>query len=322
MAIVRVRGNNVDVDIEREINEFSWSRAKWRPERLIACSPFRYDTSPSFYVYFNDTTTARAGSWGDSGGTGDFKKGHFTQLLAFLRNETEYETEDYILSEYAREYTEDDELTLDLSHLRLYEKPKMLPSDYLKQFEGYSPYLKKRGIKDVVYRLMGIGYDPKSKSIVIPWFTPDGRLANIKYRRTDSKVFYYDKGYPIRELVYGLNVIHDRNVKRAVLVEAEIDAMYVMSHGGIAAIAVGTSKLSDEKAEAIARSPLEEIIVIPDNDSAGEAMFQQAIEKLERYVSVKVARLPNWANDANDVKDTKKLRILIENAKTGSLKLF
>jgi 5S rRNA maturation endonuclease (ribonuclease M5) len=322
MAIIRVRNHNVDVDIEREVNEFSWSRAKWRPERLIACSPFRYDSSPSFYVYFNDTNSAKAGSWGDSGGEGEFKKGYFVQLLAFLRNETEHETEDYLLTEYAREYTEEDELRLDFSHLRLKEEPNKLPRDYMSRFEGYNSYLKGRGVKDVIYRLMGVGYDSKSKAVVIPWHFPDGRLANIKYRRTDSKVFYYDKGHPIRELVYGLNIIHDRNVKRAVLTEAEIDAMYVMSHGKIAAIAAGTSKISDEKAEAIARSPLEEIIIIPDNDTAGRVMLEQAIEKLSRYVRIKVARLPNWAKDANDVRDTDELRKIIENAKEATISLF
>jgi 5S rRNA maturation endonuclease (ribonuclease M5) len=321
MAMIRVRGHNVDVDIEREINEFSWSRAKWRPDRLISCSPFRYDSSPSFYVYFQDTATAKAGSWGDSGGEGDFKKGYFTKLLAFLRNETEHETEDYLLSEYAREYTEEDDLRLDLSHLRLAEEPNKLALDYMDQFEGYHPYLKNRGIKDVIYRLMGIGYNKKSNAIVIPWHFPDGKLANIKYRRTDSKVFFYDKGYPIRELVYGLNVIHDRDVKRAVLVEAEIDAMYVMSHGKIAAVAAGTSRISDEKAEAIARSPLEELIVIPDNDAAGEEMLEQAIEKLSRFVTVKVGRLPNNINDANDA-NPETLRNTIENAKKTTFSII
>lgn len=322
MSIIRVRGHNVDVDVEREVNEYTWFRAKWRPDRLIACSPFRYDSSPSFYVYFRDTPTAKAGSWGDSGGSDEYKKGHFTKLLAFLRNETEYESEDYLLSEYAREYTEEDELKLDLSHLRMHSKPEMLPQDRIKKFEGYSSYLKKRGVKDVIYRLMGIGYDPKSKAVAIPWYTPDGRLANIKYRRTDSKIFYYDKGYPIRELVYGLNIIHDRNAKRAVLVEAEIDAMYVMSHGKIAAISVGTSKFSDEKAEAIARSPLEEIVIIPDNDVAGEEMLRQVTGKLRRYVRIKVARLPRGAKDANDVKDPTQLRNIIGNAKKNGLSLF
>jgi 5S rRNA maturation endonuclease (ribonuclease M5) len=318
MAIISVRGHKVDVDIEREINDFSWSRARWMPDRLIANSPFRYDSSPSFYVYFEDTPTAAAGSWGDSGGT-DYRKGHFVQLLAFLRNETEFESEEYLLSEYAREYTEEDELSLDFSHIRLHERPQMLDLELLETFETYHPYLKGRGISDQIWRLMGCRFDPKRNAVVIPWFTPDGRLANIKYRRVDSKVFFYDKGYPIRELVYGLNVIHQRNVKRAVLVEAEIDAMYIMSHCKIAAVGAGTSKLSDEKAEAIARSPLEEIIILADNDEAGEALKAQALEKLSGYVRLKVAKLPNQYKDANDVKDTAELKRHIDNAKMASI---
>jgi 5S rRNA maturation endonuclease (ribonuclease M5) len=324
MAIIRVRDFNVDVDIEKEISDYNWSRARWLPERLIANSPFRYDSSPSFYVYFEDTATAKAGSWGDSGGTGDFKKGSFVKLLAFLRNESEHEAEDYLLSTYAREYTEDDELIVDFSRLRIWEKNRGLSMDELFPYESPCSYLAGRGITPEVEELMSIRYDAKKNAVVIPWFFPDGRLANIKYRQVDTKIFYYhEKGYPLLELVFGLHVVNKEKATVAVLTEAEIDSMYIRSVLGMSAIAAGTSKLSDEKAEAIARSSIEEIIILADNDAAGEVLKEQAIEKLSAYgIRIRVATLPKQYKDANDVKDVAVLEKAINEAKAVTQSLF
>jgi len=324
MAIIKVREFNVEVDIEKEISEYTWHRARWLPERLIANSPFRYDSSPSFYVYFYDTATAKAGSWGDSGGTGDFRKGSFIQLLQYLRNETQFETEEYLLSVYAREYTEDDELAVDFSRLRIWEKRGALPNDRLSKYEPPCDYLAGRGILPFVEELYGIKYDSERNAVVIPWYFPDGRLANIKYRRTDSKIFFYEEdGYPLLELVFGLNVANKEEAKVAVLTEAEIDAMYIRSCLGIAGIAAGTAKLSDEKAEAIARSSIEEVIILADNDEVGEVLKAQAIEKLSKFnIRLSVAKIPKEYKDANDVKDNSILQDAINKRETVGFSLF
>src|SRR5690606_11009523 len=130
-------------------------------------------------------------------------------------------------------------------------------------------------------------YDRKQRAITIPWFLPDGTLGNIKYRRVDSKQFWYRKGgMPIRELVYGLDVIYRKEIREAVLCEAEIDAMTTMT-AGIPAIAVGGAKMSEQQAELIARSLLECVIVATDNDAAGEKLREQAIRRLSGYVDLK-----------------------------------
>lgn len=325
MAMIKVRECNVDVDIEKEISEYSWSRARWMPDRLIACSPFRYDSSPSFYVYFYDTATARAGAWGDSGGEDDYKKGTFVKLLAFLRNESEFETEEYLLATYAREYTEDDEIAVDFSRLRTYSKPLGLRKDFLDTFSPPSDYLAGRGVSEAIQREMDIRYDSKKRAVVIPWHFADGRLANAKYRHVDSKIFYYAEGYPVLELVYGIHAINRKDAKSAVLVEAEIDALFIKSVTDTEAIAAGTSKLSNEKAELIARSSLEEIIILADNDKAGRELEQQAIDKLSRYgIRIKVAKHLEGFKDANDYQGEHiaKLQNIINEAETVGFSLF
>jgi 5S rRNA maturation endonuclease (ribonuclease M5) len=316
MAILTIHGRKVDVDIERELDRYNWQRPKWSANRLLACSPFRYDSSPSFYVYTEDTATAFAGSWGDSGGIGDFAKGSFPFLLAYLMDVSEAEAIEYLFSEYATEWDGEEALVMDLSKMRIEKKQQPLGSSRLDKFKLRSPYLEGRGISEAIQQLMQIGYDMERKAVTIPYFLPDGRLANIKYRRTDSKIFFYEKdGLPVRTLVYGIDVIHKKKLSRAIITEAEVDAMYAMTCAKMGAIAVGTSKLSDEKVDMILRSPIEELLIAADNDDAGEGLKQQIIKKLGGRINLRIVEFPPKYKDLNDIKDAAELRSYIENAK-------
>nr|MDF9460592.1 hypothetical protein [Bacillus pumilus] len=64
------------------------------------------------------------------------------------------------------------------------------------------------------------------QTAVIPWRSPNKRLTNVKYRSTRNKAFWYAKGgWPIRELIYGIETVYADCAKVAVLSEAEIDAL-------------------------------------------------------------------------------------------------
>jgi hypothetical protein len=52
METLRIRGQDVAVDIRTELEQFNWTRPKWSADKLIAASPFRYDKTPSFFVNF------------------------------------------------------------------------------------------------------------------------------------------------------------------------------------------------------------------------------------------------------------------------------
>ncbi|PFJ10223.1 DNA primase, partial [Bacillus cereus] len=103
-------------------------------------------------VYLEDTATAFAGSWGDSGG-GEFQKGHFTQLLAFLMDCSEEEVIDYLLEEYASDWDGESKLHLDMSRLKIRGKTYGLDMNLIEGFTGASEYLRSRGITDEVQAL-------------------------------------------------------------------------------------------------------------------------------------------------------------------------
>nr|MDF9458006.1 hypothetical protein [Bacillus pumilus] len=59
MSIITINGVAVDVDIREELEQYEWDRPTWHADRLTAASPFRDDRTPSFYVYYEDTETAK-----------------------------------------------------------------------------------------------------------------------------------------------------------------------------------------------------------------------------------------------------------------------
>ncbi|ABY46807.1 toprim domain-containing protein [Bacillus mycoides] len=302
MAIISIRGRDVDVDVEREIEDYNWYRAKWSADRLIACSPFRYDSSPSFYVYLQDTATAFAGSWGDSGGGGEHQKGHFTQLLSFLRDCSEEEVIEYLLEEYASDWDGTTKLEIDLSRIKMKTEVRGLPMSLIEGLTVHSEYLHGRGVSYETQEYYTTVYDEAKGLVMFPYLTPNGRLAALKKRRTDSKMFFYEGGgVPMRELVYGIDLAHRDNHEIAIVTEAEIDAMYGYSVTGILGLGVGTSSLTKEKASVIRRSPIKELIIASDNDKAGEKLRKQIESEFSGAIRLYSIEFPDGCKDLNDM---------------------
>lgn len=166
-----------------------------------------------------------------------------------------------------------------------------------------SPYLERRGIGAETQSAYGIGYGKQKGFTALPWRLADGRLANVMYRATRGKLFFYEKGgMPRRKLLYGIDVVHRIGSRRAALCEAPIDALswFEASGGEIVGIAAGGVTLSDEQADLIKRSPIETIILAGDNDKAGEKFNEEVERKLRGHVRIERADYGD-KKDANDV---------------------
>ncbi|EOQ07798.1 toprim domain-containing protein [Bacillus cereus] len=320
MPTVKIRDQSINVDIEYELRQHTWTNERWSSDKLMAASPFRYEHTPSFFVNLDGDY---AGTWKDSGAfDNEWESGNFTKLLSYLRNETYEETEAYLLESYGTSYTYDN-LILKPPKFRIESGQKTLDFGRLQEHAYRHPYLGQRGISEEVQRQMKIGYDRFRQAVVIPWFDTNGKLANIKYRKTRGKAFWYEKdGKPIGDLIYGLHLAYRRNIKRAVYCEAEIDAMSFMT-AGFFGLANGGSSFNQRKAEQILKSPIEELVIVADNDPAGEKLRKE----LEKYLNGKI-RLTNGYvrrfKDANEalIKDGKDSLIsVVDNAEPVRLKL-
>jgi DNA primase len=316
----------MEIDIQTELENFNWTRPRWTSDKLIACSPFRHDGNPSFFV---SLTGEYAGCFSDSGAyDSEWSSGNLAKLLAFLRNETYEEAEEYLVYKYGKT-NGCDKLTLVLPKLALPQQKMYLPDMFMSRYttSNQSDYLTRRGITERVQRFMTTGYDSESRTVVIPWHDTNGKLANVKYRKTRGKVFYYEKGaVPIRNLIYGLNNVYRMRATTAVVTEAEIDAMSVMSSGAkLLGIALGGANFTDYQRDLIVRSPIKRLIVLSDNDKAGGKLRDQVVEKLRGRCELAVADI-NTYKDANEVltkEGPECLREIIQGAKAvRALRIF
>ena len=183
------------IDVESELREFEWVKPRWTADKLIAASPFRYDKTPSFMVRLQPYGKYPAGVWTDSGAYDEeWRSGNFIKLLSFLRNESYEETEEYLRTKYM--VSADGDIIVVQPKLKVKRYRQALNLTFS---QAPAKYLKRRGISDEVQRMFGVGFDPKSNAVILPWRLPDGRLANVKYRKTYGKAFWYERGgWPIR----------------------------------------------------------------------------------------------------------------------------
>lgn len=297
MAIVRIPGGEIDVDVRDELMQYDWYKPRWTDEKLIACSPFRPDETPSFAVTLEGDY---AGAFVDSGAIDEHKSGNFAELLSFLRDEDYGETVEYLFEMYGYKPIVDETERITVKPVKIRKTRRDNTLD--KSIVSVKPtkYLRGRGIPDKVQRFMNTGYDAKDKAVTLPWMTADGELVNVKYRSTSGKKFWYAKGgRPINTLVYGIDQVYRHELSEVVMCEAEIDALSWYACG-VPAVAIGGSYASKVQLDLIRKSPICKVILAPDNDDVGNELTKSIKDRLMGYVQVDSVRIPSPYKDANE----------------------
>lgn len=299
---MQIRGKDVQVDILQELEPYMYlfKKAKITDERLISCSPFRSDDSrPSFFIRLKASDGHVAGLWGDSGAIDQFyDKGNFTKLYAFLHGVDLETAEELLLEQYGGTRTS---LTWRPLPLQLHTGTRYLPESILADYTDQSDYLQKRKISKEVVALFGVGYSKKHRAIAIPWRKANGKLVNVKYRKTNSKQFYYEKdGTPIRDLIWGIDKIYEKQCEVAVLCEAEIDALTSWTYG-VPSIAVGGSTFSEKRAEILLKSPIKRLIIATDNDGVGRKLRETIVKRMNGLLQIEHVYIPDPYKDVNDL---------------------
>ena len=282
MALITIQDRQVEVDIAHELEQYEWSNANWSDNKLIASSPFRSeDRHPSFYI---DLEGEYAAVFGDSAAEDDrYSSGTLPTLLAYLRNETYEESCEYLLEKYDVDYsTSDIELRMSAT-IPQDRRYSPIPSEVYDKPVEYE-YMRSRGIHPKVTEMNGI-FDA-GKTVGIPWRDVNGDVMAIKYRSKTSKIFFYETGgMPLKNLVYGLDIVVERGITRAVIVESEIDAMTWQS-AGIFAIALGGARMNAKQADMILSAGITEVVLGGDNDEAGRNFNRKVESLLENKVDI------------------------------------
>jgi hypothetical protein len=224
--------------------------------------------------------------------------------------------------------TEGDEYKPEHHETKLEFTDKELP-------EGAMPLLKwldaeltteeEQKLVEVVEYVVSRGYDPTSENfywsptpgyidrVIIP-FEWKGRIVGNTARKVNNgKPKYLSDQHP--HFVFNFDK-QTENQKYIFVCEGPFDALAI---GGVALL---TNEIAEQQARII-NSLGAEIIVIPDQDSAGLVLFDRAAE-----LNWSVA-MPNWEDDVKDVADAVqrygKLFVLVDAIKTsqkGEIKII
>lgn len=312
MSIIRINGYSVEVNIEEELRQYPWRRARWTPTKLVASSPFRTDNTPSFFV------NLETGGWADSGSLDpEYMSGNFVKLLGYLRGAGEVEAAEYLLEKYGvlYELKPDKPIRIPAPKVRTNKREEIALTESTVR-PAISPYLLSRGITAETQTEYGIGYNPLNKGYTaIPWHYHDtGEIANVKYRSTSNKHFFYEPdAKPVSELLYGLYQAKDS--EHIIVVEGEIDALS-WAVAGLRAVAIGGAYISDRQVELLKRAGFKRIYLAGDNDEQGRKLNGQVVGYMRGYVELYTIDYGE-EKDANDVlmrRGVKDLRTIYSSA--------
>ena len=297
--MLRINGYNVDVNYLEELEPYidRLYRSSIRGNKLLACSPFRQESRPSFAVNLDD------GLWIDSGASDEaMRKGNFISLLAFFRNESYNDTTKHLFEKYAHILDDVNDIKLTLS-LEL-ETPtvSVLSKEKYENVVGiYSEYLANRGITKEVQDYFETGVGTNGDCVAIAWHDKNGRIINIKYRSTQGKEFWFSSGgQPIKNHVYGLFAIKELKKKTVWIVESEIDCLYLWSCG-IPAIALGGASISDAQCKLIRSCSIEELVIATDNDVVGDRIANVLADEFVGSYVVHRLIFPTDKKDVNEL---------------------
>ncbi|MEZ2327353.1 toprim domain-containing protein [Bacillus tropicus] len=294
MELVWIRDKRIEIDLVGELDQYTWDQHRFTDDKLTACSPFRYDRKPSFFVNLvNIGDKEIAGTWKDSATD---ESGSFLELLSHLRNEHPDDTFDYLMEMYApKAYSEARDIT---GYLRVVKEFKPLNAANLPEMSDWLAL--KRGISAGVQKLFDIrrggGF---TDAVAFLWKNGRSEIQAIKYRRTDSKIFFYEKdGQRLNTLLYGYDVMSQMKASTVAITEAEIDALSWWEYGR-AAVALGGASMSKAQIDLLKRAGIQNVILSFDNDKAGNNLTRQVADRISPFFSLYRVIL----GDCKDVND-------------------
>ncbi len=246
--------------------------------------PLHEDTRPSMRVHLDE------GGWKCLAGCGSH--GDIAELVARVRGEDSRVVRRRLLSGAAR----DTEALLSALTRESAESfsTKTEPLFYER---GHAPaYMLRRGFTLDTLRAWNVGWDPETRSVVIP-VTADGALVGLIRRRLEGEPKYqYSAGFRRDDVLFGLDMVPP-DATTAVLVEGSLDAMWLHQHG-FNGVAILGSSLSRQQAALLTRR-FWEVVLAFDADNAGAAATRRAAAMLTR-VRLRVAALPPGRKDIQE----------------------
>lgn len=189
---------------------------------------------------------------------------------------------------------------------KLNKKPEFVPFDELlvKRLASTaleSPRAKTyyfgRKITEDSMKKFDLGYSESQDMVTIPVHSPDGMLVGFVGRSVEGKEFKNTPKLPKGKTLF--NLYRVKTSRKVYVVESSFDAIR-LDQCGMPAVATLGSNVSNIQTELL-KKYFNDIIVIADNDDAGNSMAKRLQEKLGAKVSV--LHLETKYKDIGDMDD-------------------
>lgn len=187
------------------------------------------------------------------------------------------------------------------------EKPEFVPFDevLIKRLSNQaleSPramrYYEGRRITTDSIKRFYLGYSENQDMVTIPMTTPDGSMfVGFVARSVEGKDFKNTPKLPKSKILFNLHraKVHDT----VYVVESSFDAIR-LDQCGVPAVATLGANVPRTQIELLTKN-FNSVIVIPDNDDAGQDMAKRIVEKMGPRASV--IGIPNRFKDIGDMTD-------------------
>lgn len=158
-------------------------------------------------------------------------------------------------------------------------------------------YFTRRGITKDSVKAYLLGYSEKQDMVTIPVTSPDGIWVGFVGRSVEGKEFKNSPGLPRSKTMFNLS--RAKRFDTVYVVESSFDAIRLEQIGVHAIATLGASVNRTQKE--LLKKYFNNIIVIADNDEAGQGMANRLLEDLGSRVIA--PRLPRTAKDVSDLND-------------------
>jgi DNA primase len=283
----------VKYDIDKILDRLNLEVVSVSGSERYLCCPFHQDSDPSFSI------NSETGLWICFAGCGEGNLFKFVQNYLGLKKN---EVKDWLAGSSIQVTTT--MLRKKFQALCVEEKAKTIVPSYwnenmLKPYYKYPlpAYLSKRGFTEETLQKWGVGYHKSKKELVLPVYSPDGKLLGVVNRSIKGHRYSNSLGMDKSQVLFGSHLIVGLN--SVWVVEGPLDAMWCSQYN-IPAVALLGCSMSESQAKMLVEHH-RVISLCFDNDEAGRHGVEAAKKKLRRRVGVREIRLPHKYKDVQEV---------------------
>jgi DNA primase len=282
-------------DVQHEISNGKLSSIKKSGPDIAVTCPFHKDgmeNRPSCYVNISNEDL-------EPGWFHCFTCGESGPLYKFIGecfNKDDNFGKQWLVKNYGNDFVK---RTISLPKIELNKKEEVgetiLDESVLSRMESYHPYMKQRKLSDEVISEFEIKYDPETQSLVFPVRDAKGNLIGLARRNVNYKRFDLPKFN--NKPVYLLNKIVKDNIKKVVVCESQINALYLWSLGIPAVALFGTG--SKFQYDLLNKTGIRFYTLCFDGDEAGSKGVKRFRDNIRKDCLIDVIEMPQ-GKDIND----------------------